>query len=539
MNSSATESTISLSRLLTRRIIPIIITATILAILTSNTGTYFSLKELIPPERHAEARQLAFFGNWLTAASYAALLLVFAYVYAIIQRHILRPAARLAAWAEEMCRRGEGPRIRAFTRVEEIRTFVAAFMNLIGKQATNVEQIGRLVGATRHNLRVHLAHISSFAQFVLDGKREALEAARNTLSEVRNVTHIIDINADIAKNYSHILGAPPTEIEVADLVHDTLDELEIAAAEKDVSLTTEFPPSSLVAIAHRNKLEDVIHNLVDNAIKYTPQGGNIRLSVSSRPDPKASAPSQLVIEVADTGIGIPDEEKPHVFEHQFRGRLALAEPGDGYGLNHVASTVALYGGSIDVRDNAPQGTVITIRLNVLPSSLPTSVCSAPCGQPHGLALRTHPSYLPRLCPRTNSGWFYALLTTIPMAGIFAALLFYEWFGNTPVLADATYVSSIYIAVLDAFIIGYKVIRLRILMNRPRFANSRLRIVARTFAINIDIIAAYFLQRFYGWLIAIVGALVLAVILALLGVLLRLIFRLACRYLARRRANQNT
>ena len=119
MNSSATERTISLTRLMTRRIIPIIVTATIFAILTSNTGTYFSMKELIPPERHAEARQFAFFGNWLSAAAIAALLLAYVYVYTILRRYVLRPAVRLAAWAEGMCRRGEGPGIRAFTRVEE------------------------------------------------------------------------------------------------------------------------------------------------------------------------------------------------------------------------------------------------------------------------------------------------------------------------------------------------------------------------------------------------------------------------------------
>lgn len=362
MNSSATESTISLSRLLKRRIIPIIVTATILAILTSNTGTYFSLKELIPPERHAEARQLAFFGNWLTAASYAALLLVFAYVYAIIQRHILRPAARLAAWAEEMCRRGEGPRIRTFTRVEEIRTFVAAFMDLIGKQATNVEQIGRLVGATRHNLGVHLAHISSFAQFVLDGKREALEAARNTLSEVRNVTHIIDINADIAKNYSHILGENPSDVQVADLVHSCLDQLETSADEQGVTLDADIPPRSLVAVAHRRNLESVIHNLVENAIKYTPRGGSVSLAVRECPDAKASAPSQLEILVADTGMGIPDADKPHVFEREYRAKTVRHLPGDGYGLAFVDSVVALYGGTAEIKDNNPNGTVFTIRL---------------------------------------------------------------------------------------------------------------------------------------------------------------------------------
>ena len=90
-------------------------------------------------------------------------------------------------------------------------------------------------------------------------------------------------------------------------------------------------------------------------------------------------------------------------------RDVLLDPGDGYGLNLVASIMSLYNGTSEIRNNTPQGTVITISL-ALPNSLPASSCSALSGQPLGFPRH---SRLPRLYPRTNSGWLYALLTTIP------------------------------------------------------------------------------------------------------------------------------
>jgi len=137
-------------------------------------------------------------------------------------------------------------------------------------------------------------------------------------------------------------------------------------------------------------------------------------------------------------------------------------------------------------------------------------CSAPCEQSHGVHSR---SYLPRLYPKSDSGWLYALLTTIPMAGGFSAILFYEWYGNTEILADATAVASIIAFVYVAFVIGWKYLRLRAL-ERRNFASSRIRIVRRVAYLNVSLIGTYILWRFYYLPGAIVSVVLFAVTYAL-------------------------
>jgi len=307
-------------------------------------------------------------------------------------------------------------------------------------------------------------------------------------------------------------------------VQKCLDGLELLADEKGVELDTEYPPDDLVVIAHLGKIDDIIHNLVDNAIKYTPAGGKVRLAVRSRPDAKASAPSQtLEIEVADTGIGIPVGDKPHIFDYAFRGAAAHDHPGDGYGLNHVASIMSLYDGKPEIRDNTPQGAIITIRLT-LPNTLPSSVRSAPCEQSHGGRSR---SYLPRLYPKSDSGWLYALFTTVPMAGGFGAILFYEWYGNTEILADATAVASIFALMYVFFVIGWKYVRLCAL-ERRNFASSRIRIVRRVAYLNATLIGTYILWRFFYIPGAIASVVLFAVTYALFRALIWAIRRIRRR-----------
>lgn len=314
-----------------------------------------------------------------------------------------------------------------------------------------------------------------------------LDAAQRTLKEVRAATHILDINAEIAGNYSHILGAPPKEICVADLVHDCLDQLEANAFDKDVKLTAEIPPDSLVAFAHRRNFESIIHNLVDNAIKYTPKGGKVRLAVRTRPDAKASAPSLLEIEVADTDIGIPDTDKPHVFEYAYRSVSVAAQPGDGYGLNHVASVLSLYNGTSEVRDNASQGTLITIRLPILTPPEQFAQSASPKSIPSvWTKLRALLIY-----PKSDSGWVYALLTMIPIDLGLATMLFYEWFGKTSILADMSLEATKCLGLYSAIVIGYKYLRLGFLKGWD-IANSQLVLVFKVALLNLGLYAIYFL-----------------------------------------------
>ena len=362
MSSSATEATVSLRRLLNRRVFPWLAAATLASVFASTSASYFSLKTMIPADQLADARQIMYIIGLVTmlAATLAAGSVLRAALF--IDRHVTGPVIRLTKWAEERFKNTEGPSLWTFSHIAEIRRLATVFGRLFDEQLKRVRELRTLVGATRHNISNHLANIGSFAQFVKDGKRDALAAAEKTLREVETVLHILDINADIAKNYSHILGEKPSDIHVADLVHGCLDQLETTADEKGVTLDADIPPRTLTAVAHRHNLESVIHNLVENAIKYTPRGGRVSLAVRERPDPRASRPSQLEITVADTGIGISDADKPHVFEREYRAKATRHLPGDGYGLALVDSVVAFYGGSADIKDNNPSGTVFTIRL---------------------------------------------------------------------------------------------------------------------------------------------------------------------------------
>ena len=499
MNSSATDQQISLSRLMNSRLVPLLTGAILFAILLTDTGAYLALKSLIPPERHGEARLIVFLANWGSGVAAAVLIVAHAYAASVINRYVVRPVERITSWAEKRVRIGEGPSLRTITRVIELRRLVASLRNLFDKQAVRVRQIRNLVGATRHNLHDHLTHIDCDAQEVVKRRMDGAEAAARARDEIRAITHILDINASSAKNFSHILGVPPTKIEVAELVHDCLDQLEPLAADAGLKLKSELPPDELVALAHPENLEDIIHNLVGNAIKYTPRGGSVSLAIRvrpgesdlPRPGTKASTPSQLEIEVADTGIGIPDTEKPHIFEHGYRGASALKLPGDGYGLNNVASVVSLYGGSTEVRDNSPQGTVVAIRLNVpmsLTNDLPKPEATLPPSDSSSSI--PHPLPISRLYPKSDSGWVYAMLVTVPMTGVLAAQLFYIWRRSLGSLADVTAFASAYVAIYAVCAIAWKVRRLKIL-RKHQFAKSRMKIVWRSFFYNLLAILIWF------------------------------------------------
>ena len=487
MNSSAIKRSISLARLFNRWVFPSITAMTLFFIFLSSSGTYYALKPLIPPDRLDDARHIMFFANWGLIVAGALVLLTFSSLAFGISRFVTQPLAYITQWAEERSRTGEGLPLRLFTPIEEIMRLAVSFLGLFDKEAMCVRQVTNLVGSSRHNIRNHLSNIGCNAQFIRDGKRDPLDAAQRTLKEVKAATHILDINAEIAGNYSHILGDPPKEICVADLVHDCLDQLEANAFDKEVELSAEIPPDSLVAFAHRRNLESIIHNLVDNAIKYTPKGGHVSLAVLECPGTVTSAPSQLEIIVTDTGIGIPDADKPHVFEYAYRSASVAAQPGDGYGLNHVASVLSLYNGTSEIRDNAPRGTVITIRLPILTP-------------PEQLAKSAPPESIPSvwtklrallIYPKSDSGWVYALLTMIPIDLGLATMLFYEWFGKTSILADLSLEATKCLGLYSAIVIGFKYFRL-VFLKGWGVANTRLAIVIKVGLLNLGLYAIYFL-----------------------------------------------
>jgi signal transduction histidine kinase len=115
--------------------------------------------------------------------------------------------------------------------------------------------------------------------------------------------------------------------------------------------------AGLTVAADRDRLRQVLANLVDNAVKYTPRGG--RVDVRARRDG-----TEALIEVADTGIGIADHDLPRIWERLYRGDQSRAERGLGLGLSLVRAIVAAHNGTVEVRSSPGHGSTFSLRLPV-------------------------------------------------------------------------------------------------------------------------------------------------------------------------------
>lgn len=143
------------------------------------------------------------------------------------------------------------------------------------------------------------------------------------------------------------------EVQLHSLMQDVIELYEPIAAEKKITIIIDARPTR--AIGDKDLLFQALTNLIDNAIKYTPEGGGI--SIEIMPHEQGGK-----IVIRDSGRGIPDEHKPNVFRRFYRVDPARSMPGTGLGLSLVSAIVKLHQGTISLADNTPNGLTITVIL---------------------------------------------------------------------------------------------------------------------------------------------------------------------------------
>lgn len=143
-------------------------------------------------------------------------------------------------------------------------------------------------------------------------------------------------------------------VDLCLLIQETLNLYEYVAEEKKVGVFHECPPP-LFASGDANRLRQVFANLLDNAIKYTPAGGNVRV--------RAFAEGNFrIVEFEDTGSGIPLEEQPRIWERLYRGDKSRSQRGLGLGLSLVKAVVEAHQGKVSVRSEPGKGSIFRVSL---------------------------------------------------------------------------------------------------------------------------------------------------------------------------------
>ncbi|HEY8631400.1 MAG TPA: HAMP domain-containing sensor histidine kinase [Gaiellaceae bacterium] len=217
------------------------------------------------------------------------------------------------------------------------------------------------VALISHELRTPLTTIIGYLELTLDDA-ELAEEHRRYLEIVDHsaarLLKLMDNLLLVAQIEAGALEIRAGELDLAAVARKAVNEAQACAAAKGIALTS---GTDAVALVHADKgrMFQVFDNLVSNAIKFTPEGGDVRVSV-------AGAGGMVRLEVVDTGIGIAADDQPRLFERFFRTSTVAEQqlPGTGLGLYIVRAIVEAHGGSITVRSELGEGTSFSVALPV-------------------------------------------------------------------------------------------------------------------------------------------------------------------------------
>ncbi len=210
-----------------------------------------------------------------------------------------------------------------------------------------------------HELRTPLASLSLVVETLQDGAIEDPAAAHRFLAHMENeLAGLIQLVEELLELSRIESGRVPLDIaptKISKLVKKPLKRLRPLAERKDLTLVRALPAPAPLVLADSKRIQQVVGNLIHNAIKFTPAGGRITVSAAIHAD-------EVVLAIADTGIGIPAEDVPRIFERFYKADRARAEQGTGLGLAIAKHLVQTHGGRIWAESVEGQGSTFFFSL---------------------------------------------------------------------------------------------------------------------------------------------------------------------------------
>jgi signal transduction histidine kinase len=306
-------------------------------------------------------------------------LLVSLLVALLLARSIAGPITRLTRGTEAIARGQYDHRVQA-GGADEINRLAKSF-NTMAEQVQNSRQMEKdFVANVSHELKTPLTSIQGFAQAILDGAVTdmvgARRAAQTIFDETGRMTRLVGDLLTLARFESGQIPLAHDSVDLASLVPVWVERFRPRASALGESIVTVIDPMPPIT-GDAGRLEQVVTNLIDNALKYNQPGGSVTVTAKNLVESKTknvaplrrraieAAPSQwVVVEVSDTGAGIPKEDLPRLFERFYRGDKARGGGGTGLGLSIANEIIRAHGGRIEVQSVQGQGSTFTIFLPV-------------------------------------------------------------------------------------------------------------------------------------------------------------------------------
>jgi two-component system sensor histidine kinase BaeS len=289
----------------------------------------------------------------------------------LISRGVTNPLAQLTQAASLMAAGEYSQRVQVRTK-DEVGKLATAFNEMAAALEQDVGELRRqealrreLAANVSHDLATPLTAIQGFTEALLDGviedDRQREETLRVIAKEVVRLRRLVDDLGHLSRVESPRLRLDLASLNLATLVDETLAVLQPELEAKGVQARNLIEPETPLALADTDKLTQVLLNLLDNALRYTPSGGEITISTTTEP-------GRVVVLVQDTGAGIALEHLNRIFDRFYRADASrnAATGGSGLGLAIVKAIIEAHGGEVGIESAPGRGTSIWFTLAQAP-----------------------------------------------------------------------------------------------------------------------------------------------------------------------------
>jgi signal transduction histidine kinase len=295
----------------------------------------------------------------------AALVLGFA-----LSQSVAAPLRNIARAARSVARGNYRQRVPA-TGPREVRDLAANFNRMTEEVQRSQQTLRDFLANISHELKTPLTSIRGFSEAILDGTiddRPGIERSARVISdESARVLRLVQELLDLSRIESGQVPMEQDDVNLAELFVHLHDVFSLRAEERNVALQFSTAGTAHVR-GDFDRLEQVLNNLIDNALRHTPPGGTVRVSCRNL------QPGTLQVTVSDTGRGIPPADLPHLFERFYRSKNQRESPdgrrGHGLGLAIAREIVRAHGGEIWATSELGRGTTFVFTLPIAGRAAP-------------------------------------------------------------------------------------------------------------------------------------------------------------------------
>ena len=293
----------------------------------------------------------------------AVMVIIAAIIGWLMARRALTGVEEVSQTAMEISKGALDKRVPFKARGEEIERLATTFNHMLDRINLLIRGMREMSDNIAHDLRSPLARIRGVAEMALTTsttEEEHKAMAASMLEECDRLLGMINAMLDIAEAESGAGEIKLEEVDLVSVVQRACELFQAIAEDNGVTITAELPESCLV-YGETRKLQRMVANLLDNALKFTPPEGTVKVSL------KADN-GQVAIVVSDTGVGISEADLPHVFKRFYRCDNSRAQHGTGLGLSLVKAIAGSLGGKVNAASRLGKGSTFTVILPQQPLS---------------------------------------------------------------------------------------------------------------------------------------------------------------------------